>query len=98
MASRVFWKDGFHSKHFSAALQAAQQIEHLDLIFSAHEGYADMVRTAVPSGHRDSNQYGKPMIEQSASGIMHGLFRLLEELTRQGSVPAIDWSEYYSAF
>lgn len=96
MASRVSWKDGFHSKHFGSALQAAQQIEHLDLIFSAHQGYADMVKTKFPSSRRDTNRYGKPIIEQNVSGIMHGLLRLLEELTRQGSVPAIDWSEYYA--
>ena len=96
MASSVSWQDGFHSKHFSCALQAAQQIEHLDLIFSAREGYADMVRTLNPSSHRNTNQYGEPIIEQDVSGIMHGLLRLLEELARQGSVPAVDWSEYYA--
>lgn len=96
MATKVDLVDGFQSKHFSSALQAAQQIGHLDLIFSANDGYADMVRTQFPSGHRDTNQCGEPMIEQGPAGIMHGLLRLLEELTKQGSVPAIDWSEYYS--
>ena len=96
LASSMTWKDGFQSNGFCSALHAAQQIEHLDFIFAADKGYADMVKTTARSKHRDTNQEGIAMPVLGASGISYGLFRLLEELTRQGSVPAVDWSEYYS--
>ncbi len=96
LASSLTWNNGFQSKSFFPALQAAQQIEHLDFILAAKEGYADMVKTQVKSKNRDSNQEGVPISVSGASGISYGLFRLLEELIRQGTVPAVDWSEYYS--
>ena len=96
LAKSMTWKDGFQSNGFCSALHAAQQIGHLDFIFAADQGYADMVKTTARSKHRDTNQEGIAMPVLGASGISYGLFRLLEELTRQGSVPAVDWSEYYS--
>ena len=95
LARSITWKDGFASKHFDSALYAAQQIEHLDFIFAADSGYADMVKTQERSKNRDTNQEGVPMPIKGPTGISYGLLRLLEELTRQGTVPAVDWSEYY---
>ena len=96
LAGKIDWQDSWKSDSFKSSLQEAQQISHLDFVFSAKDGYADMVRTKNQSMHRDININGDPIILEGKQGILHGLFRLLEELTRQGTVPAVDWSEYYS--
>ena len=96
LARKLEWQEMWGSDSFKSSLQEAQQISHLDFVFSAKDGYADMVRTKNQSMHRDININGDPMILEGTQGILHGLFRLLEELTRQGTVPAVDWSEYYS--
>lgn len=37
---------------------------------------------------------GKPFIVDGECGVSYGLIRLLEELTWQGTVPAVEWSKY----
>ena len=94
-ASSMGWDKNFENEGFYSALATAQKIEHLDFVFAADSGYADMVKTQERSKNRDTNQEGVPMPIKGPTGISYGLLRLLEELTRQGTVPAVDWSEYY---
>lgn len=89
------WREGFKSESFLSALNNARGVEHLDFVFAAESGYADMVKTSVRSKYRDTNRQGIPTPVIGPTALSYGLFRILEELIRQGTVPAVDWSEYY---
>ncbi len=65
----------------------------MDFVFSAEDGYIDLVQSK--NGEQMRNN-GDPFIIEGASGISYGLIRLLEELSWQGTVQAVEWPKYLS--
>ena len=60
-------------------------MRHLDFVFSAEDGYADLVKTDhLPECKKyQIRNDGEPFIIKGAEGINYGLIRLLEELSWQ---------------
>ena len=90
LAEKIGWKKGWASTGFQSSLLESGQISHLDFLFSANDGCAYIVETNKNDIHPDIT------ICESKQGVLYGLFKLLEALIRQGTVPAVDWSKYYS--
>lgn len=85
------------SSSFLLNLEKIDNIAHLDFVFSAENGYADLVRPKHFMKTKKAKQMRnkeKPFLVEGMVGTSYGLIRLLEELSWQGTVPAVEWSKY----
>lgn len=90
-------KEGLASKTFAKNISEVARVAPLDFVFSAENGYADLVQSKHPATNKKLvRNDGKPFIVQDPTGISYGLTRLLEELSWQGTVPATEWPKYLS--
>ena len=97
LASSAEYSGGLSNEKLLSNIRDAQSTAHLDFIFSAKDGFMDLMKSENFKGAR--RQYPlrndrKPFIVDEKTAISYGLMRLLEELTWQGTVPAIDWLKY----
>lgn len=93
LATSSEYKDKLASATFLDNLGEVGRIARLDFVFSAEDGYVDLVKTNKIGQVRND---GKPFLVEGEVGISYGLFRLLEELSWQGTVPLVDWSKYFA--
>ncbi len=81
LAKNASWVDGLDGESFKSNLPTEKQ-NKLSFVLTAESGFYD--------GHNSNNS----IIATSEGSLMRGLFRLLQALQQQGTVPAIDWSVY----
>ena len=95
LATRCGYKEGLHAKDFISNLEiVARKVTYLDIIFSADVGYADFLNIHSLRYTKKESCTPKAFVIQNKTGISYGLFRLLEALTQQGTVPAVNWDVY----
>ncbi len=96
LATTCDYAEKLGSGTFIDNLKSANSIAPLDFVFSAEDGYADLVKTDhLPEGKKyQIRNDGEPFIIKGAEGINYGLIRLLEELSWQGTVQAVEWPKY----
>ena len=78
-------------------LSSIDTTARLDFVFSAEDGYADLVKSENHGESAKEEQIrndGNPFIVEGEAGISYGLIRLLEELSWQGTVQAVEWPRY----
>ncbi len=96
LASSCSYPEKLHSPSFINNSVFGESDLHLDFIFSAEDGYADLVKTEELPKNKQAQirNDGNPFIIKGAEGINYGLIRLLEELSWQGTVQAVEWPKY----
>ncbi len=90
LATSCDYADNLGGETFIDNLKSANSIAPLDFVFSATDGYADLARFNC---HADTNNDSSFIVQGEAS-INYGLIRLLEELSLQGTVQAVEWPKY----
>ncbi len=90
LATTCDYAEKLGSGTFIDNLKSANSIAPLDFVFSATDGYADLVKFNY---HADTNNDSSFIVQGEAS-ISYGLTRLLKALSLQGTVQAADWSRY----
>ena len=95
LATSCDYADKLGDTTFIDSLKFDDPKRHLDFVFSAEDGYADVINSRriqdKPDWIRSNNA---PFIIKGAEGINYGLIRLLEELSWQGTVQAVEWPKY----
>lgn len=91
LATKMKYKKGLQEPQFSKTIDEIQKDDPknkvLDIILTACDGYTDYFGTGFPSD--------APHKDKTTGAVARGLFRLVEALLAQGTVPAIDL-KYYS--
>ena len=97
LASKGSSKERLRSSSLHSQLAEFNGDQHLDFVFSAEDGYADLVQSRYLVGTDKEEQIrnkGNPFIVEGKTGISYGMIRLLEELSWQGTVQAVEWQKY----
>jgi hypothetical protein len=97
LAQSCDFSEKLDSTTFYSTISQLKDDEHLDFVFSAEDGYADLVRSDGLLNTNKEDQIrndGSPFIIEGNTGINYGLIRLLEELSWQGTVQAVEWPRY----
>ena len=99
LAEKSDYSDNLLTPTFFNNLAQLTGDKHLDFVFSAQDGYVDMINTKSLIGTDKEYQIrndGNPFVVQGVTGISYGMIRLLEELSWQGTVQAVEWPKYLS--
>ena len=97
LALRCSYPKRLAASKLHSNLKQLDDADHLDFVFSAEDGYVDLVKSKHllrTNKEEQIRNQGKPFIVVGQSGINYGLIRLLEELSWQGTVQAVEWQKY----
>ena len=72
------------------SLQSEKFLGVLDIVLTAENGSVNYFNVAFPEIN--------PTINSNEGGLMLGVLRLVQALQTQGTVPAVDWSDWISNF